>query len=86
MKVRCIHGSRLGVLISGQVYEVKNQDAAYYYVVDGSGGWLKERFEIVDDGTPTTTLSSSPPTTNKYAGKECPCGMPSDQCDYHRGT
>lgn len=82
MKVKCIWGK--DPLIKGQVYEVKRQDDIYYYVVDQQGlpvderggGWYKERFEVVEE----------PTTTHKYDGKECPCGMPSDQCDYHRGT
>jgi hypothetical protein len=24
------------------------------------------------------------PTVSKYAGRDCPCGMASSQCEYHR--
>jgi hypothetical protein len=92
MKVRCIDNiDASNLLKKGQVYEVFTEVGGFYYLADlidprdnipVTGGWLKHRFEEVVD----SEAAVSTPATKKYAGKDCPCGMPSDQCEYHKGV
>lgn len=56
MKVRCINNKAIGSigarrnLIEGKIYEVTREVPSYYYIVGFHSGYLKERFEVVEDG------------------------------------
>lgn len=92
MKVKCIreatYVARDQRLVEGDIYEATQSPySADEYLINGYS-WLKNRFVVISYEDEVVT--SAPVTTTKskkYASnQECPCGLLSSQCDYHRGT
>jgi hypothetical protein len=74
--------------VEGDIYEATQSIVSKdMYLINGIP-WYKNRFVVISDEDEVVT--SAPVTTTKsrkYASnQECPCGLLSSQCDYHRGT
>lgn len=58
MKVKCISGCRslslnASFLTHGKVYQVISENKTHYKLIDDTNrevGWIKERFEVVEEG------------------------------------
>lgn len=77
-KVKCIAPHR--ELQLGDIYTVVLQfmigNSEFYNLEGLNENYFTRRFEVVSEDQPITT--------SKYANKECPCGLSSIDCEYHK--
>jgi hypothetical protein len=95
MKVKCIRGSFYAVyavsnkrLIEGNIYEATQSPySPDEYLINGTS-WFKNRFVVVEGDEEEEATSASVAAVfakKRYApNEECPCGLLSKMCDYHR--
>jgi hypothetical protein len=92
MKVKCIRGAPYAVsngrVIEGNIYEATQSPySADEYLINGAS-WYKSRFVVVEGAEEEEATSASVATIyakKRYApNQECPCGLLSKMCDYHR--
>jgi hypothetical protein len=92
MKVKCVRGAAYAVsnvrLIEGNIYEARQSPYSPDEYLINSISWFKNRFVVVDDAEEVVSAAVVAAYAKKrYApNQECPCGLVSQQCDYHRGT
>jgi hypothetical protein len=91
-KVKCIDADHSGgYLTKGQVYEVAGDNGPdQWYLKEVAGfSWRCDRFvPLVEDEDGVISSAAPLPSTKtkQYApDEECPCGLKSFQCTYHRG-
>jgi hypothetical protein len=92
MKVKCIREATYVVsdqrLIEGNIYEATQSPySPNEYLINGVS-WFKNRFVVISYEDEVVT--SAPVTTTKSkkynSNEECPCGLLSSQCDYHKSV
>lgn len=79
-KAKCV--MPIGTLVKDVIYTIIEElvvDSDPYVRIQETGtAFFAYRFEVIG-------LEEDQPTTNnKYANKECPCGLQSIDCEYHK--
>jgi hypothetical protein len=88
MKVKCIRGSSYSVrnerIVVGNIYEATQ--STYYldeYLINGVS-WFKSHFVVVEEEVVSASVATVYAQKQYAPNQECPCGLLSKMCDYHR--
>lgn len=91
-KVKCIEADKPGGYLKvGNIYEVISEYTMYgekrYILRDVKYNWWVSRFVDVSEGLSILGIDLAATGPKHYdPNQECPCGLLSSQCDYHKGS